>query len=325
MRTKLMLTLAVLTLFAAACSSSTKTVSPPPTTTAGTPAPSTTTPTTAPATACNRPHPPGQAAQTFTFEGKPRTYQLYVPKSYDGTKNVAIVFNFHGFGSNAVQQMAYSNFRPLADRDDFIVVAPDGQGAVKHFAFNKTATQQNDIEMVSALLQDLEHRFCIDATRVYSTGMSDGGLMSSLLACNVPDTFAAVAPVAVTLYLPSCKQPPTPIMSFHGTKDPVVPYDGGKVNCCGGAPIPATQTSMAGWAKHNGCDASFTDTRPSSEVSRRTWSGCKDDATTISYSIVGGGHTWPGAAVKLPQYGLTTSQIDATATIWDFFKQHSRQ
>ena len=168
-----------------------------------------------------------------------------MPKGYNGTKAVPLVFNFHGFGSNAVQQMAYSNFQPLADRDDFIIVAPDGQGAIKHFAFTATGNQQNDLEMTSALLADLEQTFCIDATRVYSTGMSDGGLMSSLLACTQPNTFAAVAPVAVTVYLPSCKPGPVPIMSFHGTKDPVVPYAGGRVNCCGGANIAATQTSMA--------------------------------------------------------------------------------
>ena len=59
-------------------------------------------------------------------------------------------------------------------------------------------------------------------------------------------------------------------------------------------------------------------------MSRRTWSGCQDGADTISYSIIGGGHTWPGAAIDLKQYGLTTHQIDATTTIWDFFEQHRR-
>ncbi len=89
---------------------------------------------TAPPVACARPHPAGQTAETFTFQGEARTYQLYVPRKYTGTKNVPVVFDFHGFGSNAVQQMVYGNYKPEADRDDFLIVAPDGQDpANRHF------------------------------------------------------------------------------------------------------------------------------------------------------------------------------------------------
>jgi polyhydroxybutyrate depolymerase len=41
----------------------------------------------------------------------------------------------------------------------------------------------------------------------------------------------------------------------------------------------------------------------------------------VLYSIIGGGHTWPGA-IPLPKFGLTTTQINASATIWAFFAAH---
>ena len=93
-----------------------------------------------------------------------------------------VVFNFHGFGSNAKQQMVYGNFKPLADRDDFLIVAPDGQGSSRHFNLQGEAGLQDDVAMVNALLDHIEATFCVDTKRVFSTGMSDGGAMTSVLA-----------------------------------------------------------------------------------------------------------------------------------------------
>ena len=94
------------------------------------------------------------------------------------------MFDFHGFGSNAVQQMVYGNFKPEADRDDFLIVAPDGQvPADRHFNLTGEKGLQNDVQMVGALLDHIEATFCVDTHRVYATGMSDGGAMTSVLAC----------------------------------------------------------------------------------------------------------------------------------------------
>ena len=149
---------------------------------------------------CNRPHKAGQLAQSFTFEGKARTYQLYVPAAYKGTAGVPLVFDFHGFGSNAVEQMVYGNFKPEADKFDFLIVAPDGQDGAggRHFNLSGEKGLQNDLTMVQSLLSHIEATLCVNASRVYATGMSDGGAMTSVLACTAPDKFAAFAPVAVT-------------------------------------------------------------------------------------------------------------------------------
>ena len=111
-----------------------------------------------------------------------------------------VVFDFHGFGSNAVQQMVYGNFKPEADRDDFLIVAPDGQvPADRHFNLSGEPGLQNDVQMVGALLDHIEATFCVDTERVYATGMSDGGAMTSVLACRMRNRFAAFGAVALVL------------------------------------------------------------------------------------------------------------------------------
>src|SRR6202030_2624940 len=142
---------------------------------------------------------------------------------------------------NAVQQMEYANFNQLADKHNFLIVAPDGQGsgAGRHFVFGNEPGLQNDVLMVQALLNHIEATLCVDASRVYSTGMSDGGAMTSVLACTLPNKFAAFAPVAVVLYCGSAKSRPVAIEGYSGTADPVVPYNGGAVHCCGGAVLPS--------------------------------------------------------------------------------------
>jgi polyhydroxybutyrate depolymerase len=159
---------------------------------------------------------------------------------------------------------------------------------------------------------------------VYSTGMSDGGAMSSVLACVASDRFAAFAPVAVILYPPNvCNNTRrVAFLGFSGTADPIVPFQGGAVHCCGMPVLPAPTEATSNWAAHNGCDANFTEDRLGTQVRRRTWNDCKDGSAVVYYIIDGGGHTWPGSAFSPAGLGLTTKQIDASDTIWDFFKLH---
>jgi polyhydroxybutyrate depolymerase len=282
------------------------------------PAPTTTTPRIA----CTppRPHPSGQTSESFTFQGIARTFQLYVPPTYTGTKKVPVVFDFHGFGSNAVQQMVYGNFKPEADANGFLIVAPDGQvPANRHFNLSGEGGLQNDVQMVGALLDHVERLFCIDAKRLYATGMSDGGAMTSFLACKMSDRFAAFGAVAVIISCGGSR--PVSIVAFSGTADPIVPFNGGNVSCCGGAHLNAAPDEMARWAAHDHCDADFHDVRLSGEVRRRTWSGCDRGSAVVFYIIDGGGHTWPGS-IPIARLGKTTDQIDASATIWQFFRSH---
>jgi len=322
---KLSLTLLAVALLTASCSGSSSTGTTPATSVLPATATTTVGTTEAPgaaASGCRQPHAAGQSAQAFDFQGRSRTYQLYVPLHYDGVQRVPVVFEFHGYGADAVQQVLYGDFRPLADRDGFLIVAPDGQGETRHFNLTGEAGLQDDVAMVGALLDHVEASFCVDTRRVFATGMSDGGLMSSVLACRSADRFAAFGPVALVVYVPTCiSTRPVAVVAFSGTADPIVPFIGGFVQCCEYTVIGAATDTMASWAQHDGCSASFAEDRLGTEVRRRIWSGCQAPAAVAFYIIDGGGHTWPGA-VPFPPHGPTTQQIKASDTIWDFFKAH---
>jgi polyhydroxybutyrate depolymerase len=255
-------------------------------------------------------------------EGADRTYVLYVPASYDGTRPVPVVLNFHGFGSNAEQQIAYGDFRPLADREGFLVVAPDGQGTPRHFnLLGALPGEQDDVTFTRALIDHLEAAFCVDSRRVYATGMSNGGALTSVLACRASDRLAAFGSVAAVIFLGGCGRP-APIAAFAGTSDPVVPYEGGTIKCCGGSSYPPTEETMAKWASHDGCDNAPADSRLSAMVRLRQFEGCQAGAEVRLYTIEGGGHTWPGTRVEVPLLGTTTKEIDASEVLWTFFAAH---
>jgi polyhydroxybutyrate depolymerase len=260
------------------------------------------------------------------FGGAARDFILYVPAIYQGNSGVPVVFDFHGYGSSAAQQIVYGDYRPLADREGFLVVAPDGQGegSRRHFNLGNEAGLADDVAFTLAILDQLEGELCIDASRVFSTGMSDGGAMTSILACRASDRFAAFGPVAVVIYVPQCDAARSvAIAAFMGTADPIVPFGGGPVHCCDHSVVPAASASMAGWASHNGCKTA-ADTKVSSQVVIRQWKGCKPGADVRFYMIQGGGHTWPGARFDVPVLGLTTKEISATDTLWSFFVAHPR-
>jgi polyhydroxybutyrate depolymerase len=269
----------------------------------------------------------GQSTEHLTFSGADRSYLLYVPKKYTGTEHVPVVFDFHGYGSSAAEQIVYGDFRPLADRDGFVVVAPDGQGAERHFnLLGAAGGEGDDVAFTLAVLDRIAGELCVDPDRVFATGMSDGGAMAATLACRAADRFAAVGPVAVVVYLSQCATTSrrVPIAAFAGTADPVVPFDGGRVRCCGNPVLPGARRAMEQFAAHNGCAAAPAERRLSPMVLLREWSGCRDGAAVQFYVIDGGGHTWPGSPFDLQGAGLgaTTKDISASATLWQFFRDH---
>ncbi len=272
---------------------------------------------------------PGATSGTLAFGGVDRTYTRIVPAGYTGTSAVPVVFDFHGYGSTAGQQVAYSEIAPVADREGFVVVAPDGQGATKHFTLlGATATEADDVDFTMALLDEVERTLCVDASRVYAMGMSNGGALSSVLACRGADRFAAVGAIAAMIYLPACDTASrvVPIVSSQGTADPVVPFAGGRVNCCGNPTIPGAPETMAKFASHAGCQPGAVDSRIGAAVVLHRYAGCKDGAAVDFYEVEGGGHTWPGASADLSGRGLgaTTQDIEATEVLWSFFEQHRR-
>jgi polyhydroxybutyrate depolymerase len=119
-------------------------------------------------------------------------------------------------------------------------------------------------------------------------------------------------------------QRPVPMISFHGTADPIVPYEGGQswVGPDVFADIPGL---AANWARRNRCGPDAVESAPAADVTRREYTGCADDAAVLLFTIHGGGHTWPGGE-PLPEWfaGSTSRSIDASSEMWSFFRKYRR-
>jgi polyhydroxybutyrate depolymerase len=260
--------------------------------------------------------------------GQKRDYLLYVPTSYDHTRPAPLVISLHAAMNWPAFQMNLSQWNRLADDHGFIVVYPAGSGTGPKTWFMEgaeTPSRMPDVRFISELIDTLEAAYNIDSTRIYADGMSNGGGMAFVLSCTLSHRIAAVGAVAAAQSLPSGWCPdstPVPMIAFHGTADPVVPYDGGKV-WIAPRPFPSIRTWTGDWARRNRCGPSPLDSMVAPDVTRLTYTNCADDATVVLYTIQGGGHQWPGGK-PLPEWivGPASNGIDATSAIWAFFREH---
>ena len=290
---------------------------------------------------------PGLTTRSLRVDGTTRDYLLSIPPSYDASKRAPVVLNFHGLGSDKEQQALYTGMNQKAGAEGYVVITPDGSGgALKRWLFPPLPGFAADVDFVKALLATTARNLCIDAKRVYATGISNGAIFSTALACALPGRLAAIAPVAGVNATAVCDAgtPPTPVLAFHGTADPIVPYAGGRyfagVNPTD--PTPATTTArgrhagairanpvddaIANWAAFDGCGTPAITTTVGSDVEHVVYPDCPAEGTVELYRVVSGGHTWPGSfPVNPARLGPTTSSIDATALMLDFFDAHARK
>jgi polyhydroxybutyrate depolymerase len=286
---------------------------------------------------CGRAATAGSTTLSITIGGHARTVIVHVPTGYRDTTKVPLVLNLHGSGSTASGQEYFSGMDTTADANGFIVaypqaLIPEGTG----FDWNIPgvslvgnaaipAGSANDVTFLTDLVGDLEHRYCVDRSRVYATGFSGGARMTSQLACDSAEIFAAVAPVSGLRRPTPC--PATravPVISFHGTADPVDPYGGhGAAYWTYSVPQAAAK-----WASQDGCTAKAARSQPDPTVTLTRYDGCRSGVAVELYTIAGEGHEWPGGP-SLP-VGLTkllgpqSKAINADATIWAFFAAHPK-
>jgi len=260
-------------------------------------------------------------------DGIIRTYITYIPPSYNPSSASPLVLNFHGRGSNATQQYYYGDFRGIADTAGFIVVHPEGtvdQGTTHwNVGGPVLGSTVDDLGFTNALLDTLLNQYNIDANRIYSTGMSNGGYMSFHLACQLSDRIAAVASVtgSMTPYTYNSCNPlhPTPIMQIHGTLDPTVPYNGDSWT-------KSIDEVTEYWSNFNNCntnpninDIPNTNLIDQSTVKQYVYNNGDNGSTVEHYKVIGGGHTWPGFGIAV---AATNYDIEASIEIWRFFSQY---
>jgi polyhydroxybutyrate depolymerase len=278
--------------------------------------------------------PPGTTTRTIRSGGLVRTYELTIPNGYTGRTPLPVIFALHALSVSYLGATALAGFDEMAKRYAYISVAPSGllDGPTPYWLAEPIAGNY-DVHFISDLLDWLEQHLCVNPTRVYSTGQSNGAQMSSALACQLSNRITAVAPVDGAEFYDTCRGRPVPVIAFHGTADPFVLFKGGGLDSetiadqyhwKGKQPsnVPkehGVEASMQTWAIHNGCDPTPVERRIGHDVRERSWQHCKAD--TILYIVDGGGHTWPGHPVPgfAQSFGPTTTDIDATKLMFAFF------
>lgn len=270
---------------------------------------------------------------SLVSSGEKREYVLYVPNSYDRSQPAPLVISMHGAGLWGAAQRDISGWNALAERKGFIVVYPSGVGGrgVRIWRVDPGEGLTRDVRFIADLIDTLGASYKIDSTRIYANGLSNGGGMSFVLSCRMSNRIAAVGLVGAAETLPWrwCAereaQRPIPVISFHGTADPIVPYNGG-TTWISPRPFPNVPKWSADWAKRNRCADDPLESTVTSDVTRLEYTRCAADAAVVLYTIRGGGHTWPGGA-PLPEWfvGRTARSIDATSLMWDFFAAHPRR
>ncbi|MCO5247559.1 MAG: T9SS type A sorting domain-containing protein [Chitinophagales bacterium] len=265
----------------------------------------------------------------FTYQGFTRTYIYYVPKSYSPDKPTSLIVNLHGYSSDNLQQLIYSNFQPIADTAGFIMVLPQGTQEpvtkLKYWNPNWYPNGVDDVGFIETVIDTMSAHFNIDPNRVYSTGISNGATMSIYLACK-SNRFAAVASVSGGMSTtPFCYPAyPIPVMSIFGTKDPVGSYYGDLFT------IPAVDL-VSFWVNENQCNPEpITRQVPNTNkfdfcnAEHQTYTGGIDGHTVEFFKVKNGGHTWPGSPLAISSNGNTCMDFIASEEIWRFFRQHSR-
>lgn len=263
-------------------------------------------------------------------DGRIRKYLIYVPESYDPERPTPLVISIHGFVQWPAHQQDMTGWNELADEYGFLVVYPRGTGFPLRWNTRSVTDvpgpEVDDLGFFVDLLDHLEQSYAIDPDRIYVNGMSNGGGMSDLLACELSDRIAAIGGAAGAYHYPreDCSPArPVPVIAFHGLDDQVVPYQGGSSSRDQRYVFPAVEEWVASWASKNACASGPTEIKISDHVVALNYQDCTENSQVVFYRVEDGGHTWPGGD-KLPAWitGYTNQEINASALMWEFFVEH---
>lgn len=275
-----------------------------------------------------------------TKDGLIRTYTVHLPPNYDKNKAYKLVVALHGgFGSGASME-TQTNLSKVADMrtgEKFIIVYPDGYKDVAR-AWNAggccgTPALRNidDVSFIKELVASLKTKYSI--SKVYATGMSNGGMLANRLACEASDVFTSIAPVSGTIQVPTCvPTKPIGVLMVHGTDDTRVPYNGGfgTGKPTAGVTFVSVPKTLSDWAIRNKCSTNFSTsvvpplTNDGITIDKLTYAKCA--VPTMLYRVNGGSHSWPGgtaASINILEDKSPTQSLNTSKIILDFFAEAS--
>ncbi len=283
------------------------------------------------ATACGDPTgPDGVVGEFVESDGIQRTYRMHLPPSYTGDDPVPLVLFFHGGTQQGSVFQRMTGLDSIADRLGFVAVYPDGTSNSWALGCDCSLADidgVDDLKFTRDLLSQLKANLAIDASRIYAAGLSQGALFSHQLACKMANDFAAVASVAaimIDVMAADCSPSrPMPIMFIHGLDDILFPWFGGD-------PYLSLSASFNKWADFNECTGSAVETDlpdiadDATTTTIESHTTCDGASEVLLYTILGGGHTWPGSDVDFGDAGGVSQDFSASEVIVEFMLRHTR-
>ncbi len=257
---------------------------------------------------CASAHAGGGQNFGFAVDGSQRAVHLHVPATgLPVGRPAALLIALHGFGGSGSGMEGYTGFSALADRQGFIAAYPDSRGP-QWAIHDGTARGAEDIEFIKRLIDDTEERFCINPSRVFVAGVSNGGGEAARLACALSDKVLGVALVAGQYRnQPLCRpERAVSVFEIHAQTDEVARYRGG----AGSVPY-----FLAMWRGLDHCSVPGTHRRLDAMTVAASWT-CAGGSRVAQLRIRRGGHFWPGATLHgtvVPAPGSAANRI------WDFF------
>jgi polyhydroxybutyrate depolymerase len=272
-------------------------------------------------------------ARPLEVDGRSRTYVPHVPATETRRGPMPLVLVFHGGQGSPTRVASTTRFSELADREGFVVAYPqayqghwnDGRGTMP-----AARDSVDDVAFARAIVDQLTAELDIDERRIYAVGLSNGGMFAQRLGCELADRLAAIAtvvgPMAAPLAETCALASPISVLSVAGTKDPLIPWDGGEVQIGARGEVLGAEATADLWGRLNGCgEPAERIWLPASDGEPNIWSeargNCTDGVQVVLYGIEGGGHSWPPQRAFA---GASTPSFTATDVIWEFLKEHPK-
>lgn len=279
--------------------------------------------------------------------GLTRKYKAHIPTIYNNANKTPVVIYIHGGGGNS-EGSKNDGLYPYSDKYGFILLSPAGTGVLRDkllvwnlgpYLINGNiqthpnyASEHNidDVVFLSKMIDEAKTNFNVDENRIYVTGISQGGMMSYRLACELSDKIAAIAPVAPPAVPMNCipsKQ--VSLMHIHGTADPCAPFLGGMSGGCLGTqpePFQSAQEMVNRWLSINKCSSDSVAVYQKGNATCKSYNACADNSEVEFCTVEGMGHVWLSGWQYLPVNKIGPVSYDISFDqIWEFFKKHQLQ
>jgi polyhydroxybutyrate depolymerase len=275
--------------------------------------------------------------KTFSLmqDGIERYYKVHFPSSYDGSKSMPLVIYVHGGGGN-LESAYVDDIDKYSNEDEFILAIPQGSYSDKENSYSwnggswsggACCGNADDVGFISKMIDKIEADYNIDETKVYAMGISNGGLFTNRLACELSDKIAAIATVAPAGVPLNCNpQRKVSVMDIHGTGDRCNPFSGGTpdFSVCANVDYQrmSAQETVDKWIEVNGCSGQSNPVYSNGKAECVIYS-C-DNSEVEFCKVEDMGHTWPSGSQYLPalMIGRVSNDI-STDQIWNFFEKNS--